>query len=42
MIEKALGNNAQAKNLLGSAVKINPLFDLVQAPIAKKEFSEMK
>jgi tetratricopeptide (TPR) repeat protein len=42
MIEKALGDKAQAKKLLESALRINPVFDLVQAPVAKKELSEMK
>ena len=42
LIEKALGEKAQAKKLLESALKLNPMFDMVQAPIAKKELSEMK
>jgi tetratricopeptide (TPR) repeat protein len=42
MIEKALGNRASARKLLAAALKINPAFDLVQAPIARKELSDLK
>ena len=42
MIEKALGEKAKAKKLLESALKINPNFDLVHAPLPKKELAGMK
>lgn len=42
MIEKDLGNQAEAKKLLEQALKINPMFDLLQADIARKALSELK
>jgi hypothetical protein len=35
MIENALGNRAEAKKLLRSAIDLNPAFDLIQADIAR-------
>ena len=42
MIEKDLGNQAEAKKLLEQSLKINPMFDLLQAEIARKALSELK
>lgn len=42
MIEKDLGNQAEAKKMLESALKINPMFDLIQAENARKALSELK
>jgi tetratricopeptide (TPR) repeat protein len=42
MIEKDLGNRAEAKKWLESALKINPMFDLLQAENARKALSELK
>lgn len=42
MIEKDLGNNAQAKELLEKALKLNPKFDLLQAEKAQKALSQLK
>lgn len=41
MIEKALGNRAEAKRLLKTALDINPAFNLVQASIAKTTLAEV-
>jgi tetratricopeptide (TPR) repeat protein len=42
MIEKDLGNGKEAKRLLEQALKINPMFDLIQSEHAKKALSELK
>jgi Flp pilus assembly protein TadD, contains TPR repeats len=42
MIEKALGDQVKAKGLFETALKLDPSFDLVQAPIARRELSEIK
>jgi tetratricopeptide (TPR) repeat protein len=42
MIEKDLGNRAEAKKMLETALKINPLFDLLQAENARRALSELK
>ncbi len=42
MIEKDLGNRAEAKKMLETALKINPMFDLIQAENARKALSELK
>ncbi len=42
MIEKDLGNRAEAKKMLETALKLNPLFDLIQAENARKALSESK
>ncbi len=42
MIEKDLGNRAEAKKMLETALKINPIFDLIQAETARKALSELK
>ncbi|MCD9185884.1 MAG: tetratricopeptide repeat protein [Pyrinomonadaceae bacterium] len=42
MIEKDLGNKAEAKKLLETALKQNPKFDLLQAENARKALSELK
>jgi tetratricopeptide (TPR) repeat protein len=42
MIEKDLGNRAEAKKRLEAALKINPMFDLLQAETARKALSELK
>lgn len=42
MIEKDLGNGKEAKQLLEQALKINPMFDLIQSENAKKALSELK
>lgn len=42
MIEKDLGNPAEAKKLLQQALKLNPAFDLLQAETAKKALQELK
>ena len=42
MIEKDLGNRAEAKKWLETALKINPMFDLLQAENARKALSELK
>ncbi|MEQ1761658.1 MAG: tetratricopeptide repeat protein [Pyrinomonadaceae bacterium] len=39
MIEHALGNKAEAKKLLRSAIALNSAFDLLQADIARKTLS---
>jgi len=41
MIEKDLGNRAEAKKLLEQALKLNPAFDLLQAETAKKVLAEL-
>ena len=41
MIEKELGNKAEAKKYLGQAVKANPDFDITQAPIAAAALNEV-
>lgn len=42
MIEKDLGNGAEAKQLLQQTLKLNPMFDLIQSEKAKKALSELK
>ena len=42
MIEKGLGNNAEAKKMLETALRVNPMFDLLQAENARKALSELK
>jgi len=42
IIEKDLGNRAEAKKLLAAALTINPMFDLIQAETARKALSELK
>jgi tetratricopeptide (TPR) repeat protein len=42
MIEKDLGNGKEAKQFLEQALKINPMFDLIQSEHAKKALSELK
>jgi tetratricopeptide (TPR) repeat protein len=42
MIEKDLGNEKEAKELLQKALQLNPMFDLIQAENAKKALSELK
>ncbi len=42
MIEKDLGNTAEAKKLLEQALKLNPAFDLLQAENARKALQELK
>ncbi|MEP6903750.1 MAG: tetratricopeptide repeat protein [Actinomycetota bacterium] len=42
MIEKDLGNRAEAKKMLEAALKLNPMFDLIQAENARKAISELK
>lgn len=42
MIEKGLGNQAEAKRLLENALKLNPMFDLLQAENARKALAELK
>jgi tetratricopeptide (TPR) repeat protein len=42
MIEKDLGNRAQAKKYLEQALKLNPAFDLLQAENARKALLELK
>jgi tetratricopeptide (TPR) repeat protein len=42
MIEKDLGNRAEAKTMLETALKINPMFDLLQAENARKALAELK
>lgn len=41
MIEKASGSTAEAKKLLEKALKINPMFDLLQAENARKALTEL-
>ncbi|MBA2377982.1 MAG: tetratricopeptide repeat protein [Blastocatellia bacterium] len=41
MIEKGLGNRAEAKRLLESALALNPTFDLFQAERARKALEEL-
>lgn len=41
MIEKELGNKAEAAKLLKKALEINPKFDLLQAEIAQKILQEL-
>lgn len=41
MIEKDLGNRAEAKKLLEQALKLNPVFDLLQTETAKKALAEL-
>lgn len=41
MIEKQLGNKAKAKELLKKALEINPMFDILQTEIAKKNLAEL-
>ena len=42
MIEKDLGNQKEAKQLLEQALKLNPRFDLIQSENAEKALSELK
>ncbi len=42
MIEKDLGNGKEAKRLLEQALKLNPMFDLIQSEKARKALSELK
>jgi tetratricopeptide (TPR) repeat protein len=42
MIEKDSGNKAEAKKMLEAALKINPMFDLLQAENARKALSELQ
>lgn len=41
MIEKQLGNKAQAARLLKKALETNPKFDMIQAEIAQKNLQEL-
>ena len=41
-IQKALGNQAEAKRLLSEAIKLNPEFDILQADVAKSSLLELK
>lgn len=41
MIEKASGNQKEAKRLLEKALKLNPAFDLLQAETARKNLEEL-
>lgn len=41
MIEKDLGNRAEAKKFLAQALKLNPAFDLLQAETAKQVLAEL-
>jgi tetratricopeptide (TPR) repeat protein len=41
MIEKALGNKKEARELLQNAIQINPAFDLLQAENAKRALQEL-
>jgi tetratricopeptide (TPR) repeat protein len=42
MIEKDLGHGNEAKRLLEQALKLNPMFDLIQSEHARKALSELK
>jgi tetratricopeptide (TPR) repeat protein len=42
MIEKDSGNKAEAKRLLETALKLNPMFDLLQSENARKVLAELK
>lgn len=42
MIEKALGNRAEAVKHLETALKINPMFDLIQTDNTRKALEELK
>ncbi len=42
MIEKDLGNGHEAKKLLETALKLNPMFDLLQTENARKALSGLK
>ena len=42
MIEKDLGNRREARRLLETALKTNPMFDLLQAETARRTLSELK
>jgi tetratricopeptide (TPR) repeat protein len=42
MIEKDLGNLAEAKKYLAAALKINPAFDLLQAENARRALAQLK
>ncbi|CAN5196049.1 hypothetical protein BH20ACI2_BH20ACI2_13370 [soil metagenome] len=41
MIEKSLNNTKQAAKMLKAALAINPSFDLIQAPVARKTLTEL-
>jgi tetratricopeptide (TPR) repeat protein len=41
VIEERLGRKAEARRLIGNALKLNPSFDPVQAPIARKLLDEL-
>ncbi len=42
MIEKGLGNKAEARKLLKAALKLNPAFDLIQSQKAKIALTELE
>lgn len=42
MIEKGLGNRAEAVKLIQSALKFNPSFDIIQSEVAKQALIELK
>lgn len=42
MIEKDSGNRTEAKKMLETALKINPMFDLIQTENARKALAELK
>ncbi len=42
MISNKLGQKADAKRLLGSALQLNPEFDLIQADVARKTLEELQ
>jgi tetratricopeptide (TPR) repeat protein len=42
MIAKAAGDAGEAKNYLAQALKLNPAFDPLQAPLANKALEELK
>jgi len=41
MIEKALGNRAEARKMIENAIKLNPNFDLIQSAIAQNTLVEL-
>ncbi len=41
MIAKVSGDRAEAKRLLGAALKLNPAFDLLQTEVARKALAEL-
>lgn len=42
MIYQALGKNKQAEQMLSQALQINPHFDLIQAPIARANLTDLR